>query len=110
MTAIGNFTATPEGFEGHLRTLTLDVPLTIVPAEPSDAEKAPDYRIMAGEGDAAYEVGAGWKHVGERAGAFVTLVIDDPAFTAPLRANLFADDRGTHVLAWSRPARGKPKG
>lgn len=109
MTAIGIFTATPEGFEGHLRTLTLAIPLTIVPAEPNGADKAPDYRIMAGEGDTAYEVGAGWKHVGERAGAFVALVIDDPAFVAPLRANLFAGDAGTHVLTWARPARGRPK-
>lgn len=110
MTAIGIFTATPEGFAGGLRTLTLDVPLTIVQAEPGNAEKAPDYRVMAGEGDAAYEVGAGWKHIGERAGEFVTLVIDDPAFAAPLRANLFAGDAGSHVLTWSRPARGRPKG
>ena len=58
---------------------------------------------------AVYEVGAGWKHIGERAGAFVALVIDDPAFTMPLRANLFAGDAGTHMLTWSRPARGKPK-
>lgn len=110
MTAIGIFIATPEGFEGRLRTLTLDVPLAIVLTEPSDADKAPDYRVMAGEGDAPYEVGAGWKHIGERAGVFVTLVIDDPAFAAPLRANLFAGDGGTHVLTWSRPGRGKPKG
>lgn len=110
MTAIGIFTATPEGFEGHLRTLTLYIPLAIVATESSDAEKAPDYRVMAGEGDTAYEVGAGWKHIGERAGAFVALVIDDPAFVVPLRANLFAGDAGTHVLTWSRPARRKPKG
>jgi uncharacterized protein (DUF736 family) len=109
MTAIGIFTATPEGFEGRLRTLTLDVPLIIVQAEPGTADKAPDYRVMAGEGDAAYEVGAGWKHIGERAGAFVTLVIDDPGFTVPLRANLFAGDAGTHLLTWSRPGRGRPK-
>lgn len=110
MTAIGIFTATPEGFEGRLRTLTLDVALTIVPADPSDAEKAPDYRVRAGDRDAAYEVGAGWKHFGERAGAFVALVLDDPAFPAPLRANLFAGEDGTHLLTWTRPARGRPKG
>lgn len=107
MTAIGIFAATPEG---HLRTLTLDIPLTIVSSEPSDAEKAPDYRVMAAGRDGTYEVGAGWKHVGEGAGAFVTLVLDDPAFVAPLRAYLFAGDAGTHVLTWSRPVRSWPKG
>lgn len=109
MTTIGIFTATSEGFEGRLHTLTLDIPLTIVPAEAGETEKAPDYRVMAGDGEATYEVGAGWKHIGERAGAYVALVIDDPALAAPLRANLFAGDGGTHILTWSRPARRRPK-
>ncbi len=109
MRAIGTFTPTGDGFAGHLRTLTLDIPLTIVAAEPSDSDKAPDYRIMAGAGDETYEVGAGWKQTGERAGAFVAVAIDDPVLAAPIRANLFAGDEGTHVLTWSRPAPRKQK-
>ena len=107
MTAIGTFTATPTGFEGRLQTLTLDVALTIVAEEPTDNAKAPTYRVFRGEGDEAFEVGAGWEHVGEKAGTFIVLVIDDPALPAPLRASLFAGDAGTHVLTWSRPARRK---
>lgn len=105
MTCIGTFTPTPDGFEGRLRTLTLDTVLTLVPAETGETGNAPDYRVMAGEGDDAFDVGAGWKHVGEKAGAYVALVIDDPALTQPLRANLFQSDVRTHVLMWSRPAR-----
>lgn len=105
MTCIGTFTATTNGFEGRLQTLTLDAILRIAEAEPSDAENAPDYRVMVGEGDESYEVGAGWKRVGDKAGAYVALLIDDPAFTQPLRANLFKADSGNHVLMWSRPAR-----
>ena len=105
MTCIGTFAATPDGFEGRLQTLTIDAPLTLVAADPGDTENAPDYRIMAGEGEETYEVGAGWKHVGDRAGSFVTLLIDDPALARPLRANLFSADNDDHVLIWSRSAR-----
>jgi uncharacterized protein (DUF736 family) len=105
MTCIGTFTATSNGFEGRLQTLTLGLMLAIVDAEPNDAENAPDYRITMGEGDDSYGVGAGWKRVGEKAGAYVALLIDDPAFTQPLRANLFHSDSGNHVLMWSRGPR-----
>ncbi|WP_341713547.1 DUF736 domain-containing protein [Erythrobacter sp.] len=109
MTCIGTFTATPEGFEGRLHTLTIDSVVTFVPSVSGDAERAPDYRIMAGEGDNAFEIGAGWKHVGDKAGSFVAVLIDDPALAQPLRANLFQAEAATHVLMWSRPARRRPK-
>lgn len=102
---IGTFAAADDGFAGRLHTLTLDVPLTLVPANTSDSENAPDYRVMAGDDDEAREVGAAWRHVGEKAGAFLALVIDDPAFVRPLRANLFRVDGDAHVLVWSRPSR-----
>ena len=107
---IGTFIAADGGFAGHLHTLTLDIDLTLVPADPSDSENAPDYRMMAGEGDEAREVGAAWKHVGEKAGDYLSLQIDDPAFIQPLRANLFQDDGNAHVLVWSRPSRREKAG
>lgn len=109
MTCIGTFTARPDGFEGRLQTLTINSALTIVPAEPGEADNAPDYRIMAGEGDTTFEVGAGWKRVGEKAGAYVAVLIDDPTLVQPLRANLFQSDPRTHVLMWSRPSRREAK-
>ena len=105
MACIGTFSATANGFEGRLHTLTIDTDLAIIPAEPGGADKAPDFRIMTGEGDAAFEIGAGWKRVGDKAGAYVAVLIDDPAFARPLRANLFQSDPRTHVLMWSRPSR-----
>ena len=102
---IGTFVAADGGFAGHLHTLTFDIDLVLVPAESSDSENAPDLRVIAGEGDEAREVGAGWKHVGEKAGDYVTVQIDDPAFIQPLRANLFKGENSGHVLVWSRPSR-----
>lgn len=109
MTCIGTFTATRDGFEGRLHTLQIDCPLTIIPAASTEADNAPDYRIIAGEGDTAFEVGAGWKRVGDKAGAYVAVLIDDPALVQPLRANLFQSDKHTHVLMWSRASRRESK-
>jgi uncharacterized protein (DUF736 family) len=93
MPQIGQFTRETTGFVGRVHTLTLYRELTIVPAEPSDAENAP-------------EIGAGWKRTGERAGEYLSLLIDDPALPQPIRANLFCDDGGAAwSLHWTRPVK-----
>jgi uncharacterized protein (DUF736 family) len=102
---IGTFRAVGGGYSGQLRTLSLSIELSLVPADPSDSENAPDFRVVAGEDEDAREIGAGWKHVGEKAGDYVSLQIDDPSFVQPLRANLFKGDDNGHVLVWSRPSR-----
>lgn len=102
---IGTFIAADGGFAGHLTTLTLDLDLVLLPVEGRDSENAPDFRVIAGSDDEAREVGAGWKHVGEKAGDYVAIQIDDPMFIQPLRANLFQGDGNSHVLVWSRPAK-----
>ena len=102
---IGTFIVEGGGFAGHLHTLTLDIEIALVPTDNSDSENAPDFRVIARTDDKAREVGAGWKHVGEKAGDYVALQIDDPAFIQPLRANLFQGDGNSHVLVWSRPSK-----
>ena len=107
---IGTFTAADGGFTGHLHTLSLDIDLVLVPAESSNSENAPDYRVFAGSDDQAREVGAAWKRTGEKAGDYVAIQIDDPLFAQPLRANLFKGDNNGHVLVWSRPSRRETAG
>ena len=102
---IGTFIAADGGFSGHLRTLTLDIDLFLVPTESSDSEHAPDYRVIAGSETQAREIGAGWKHVGEKAGDYVAVQIDDPMFIHPLRANLFQGNKHSHALVWSRASK-----
>ena len=111
MTHIGLFARTADGYTGHLRTLTLDVELTLVPAEHADAENAPDYRIHRGADADGPEVGAGWKRTGEKAGDYIAMLIDDPTLTQPLRANLFQSDvKGkAFALLWTRPAKREDK-
>lgn len=106
MTQIGQFTRTKSGYSGRLTALGIDAELALVQAEASDAENAPDYRVLLG-GEEGCEVGAGWKHVGERAGDYVSVQLDSPLFPRPLRANLFraGDDNSTWGLHWSRPSK-----
>jgi uncharacterized protein (DUF736 family) len=116
MPQIGQFNRSTSGFTGGIRTVVLDTELAIVPAEPTDArtqgdestrgQNAPDYRIHIGDEDGP-EVGAGWKRTGERAGEFIALVLDDPSFAQPIRANLFRDDDAGNAwsLHWNRLSR-----
>lgn len=113
MSLIGQFTRDDGGFIGHLDTLLLNQDVIIIPAEPSEVEHAPDFRVHVFDGmnnEPGAEIGAGWKHTGEKAGEYVALLLDDPSFARPIRANLFqsVDDASTWNLHWNRPPkRGK---
>lgn len=109
MALIGQFARTKTGFSGHIRTLSTNADLVLVPAENPDVENAPDYRIHLGDEDGP-EVGAGWKRTGEKAGEYISLIIDDPALALPIRANLFQSggDQTAWGLHWNRsPRRGE---
>lgn len=104
MAQIGQFTRIQSGYAGQVRTLLLDIELAFVPADNTDVENTPDYRIHLGSEDGA-EVGAGWKHTGERAGAYLSVVLDDPSLAQPIRARLFQSDEDGRDwgLHWTRP-------
>jgi len=104
MPQIGEFARNPTGYSGRIRTLSLDLDVAIIAAEASEVENAPDYRVHAGSKDGP-AIGAAWKRSGEKAGEFVSLLIDDPTFAQPIRANLFqnSDDNKSWSLQWSRP-------
>ncbi len=74
-----------------------------MPAIVSETDNAPNYRVLADD----VEIGAGWKRSGDKAGDYVSLLIDDPSFSQPIRANLFEVVRGgdTFHLIWNRPSR-----
>ena len=114
MTRIGDFTRNEDGYQGRIQTLSLNAELVFTPAN-TDAENAPDYRIhlQSSDGsDVGPEVGAGWKQHGEKAGDYIAVIIDDPAFIQPIRANLFQSSRDEHAftLHWNRPSRNKDRG
>ncbi len=104
MAQIGTFRRTTDGYTGTIHTFTLkrDV-IIIVPALASDTDNAPNYRVLADD----VEIDAGWKRTGDKAGDYLSLLIDDPSFVQPIRANLFEAVRGgdTFHLIWNRPSR-----
>lgn len=112
MTQIGSFQRTRQGYEGRIHTLGLDVQLCLVPADKTDTENAPDWRIHLGDSETGPEVGAGWDRTGEKAGAYVSLMIDCPTLVQPIRANLFrsSPQEGLHQLLWNRPQRRDERG
>ncbi len=107
MAQIGQFTRLRGLFSGRVRTLALDAHLVLCPTN-SGAEggAAPHYSVHLNDADGV-EVGAGWKRTGERAGDYIAIMLDDPTFPAPFRANLFQQDHDKKVwiLVWSRPSK-----
>lgn len=109
MAQIGHFTRTESGFEGEFRALGIKEDITLVPAEPSEAENAPNYRVLLGD-DEGLDIGAGWTHVGDRAGEFVSITIYSPLFGGTFRANLFrAGDGGSAWVLHTNPPSRKRK-
>ncbi len=108
MPQIGEFARDETGFIGHFGTLLLHQDIIIVAAELSDAENTPDYRVHLFDGmsnETGPEIGAAWKRTGEKAGEYLSVLIDDPTLPQPIRANLFRDDDAgaSWSLHWSRP-------
>ncbi|TPK24007.1 DUF736 family protein [Mesorhizobium sp. B2-5-9] len=103
MAQIGIFTRNDDGFFGNISTLMIDAKLSILPAEKSGAEHAPEHRIYCD----GVEIGAAWDRTGEKAGAYLSVLIDDPSFTYPVRASLFqaAAEKDVWNLHWSRPSK-----
>lgn len=121
---IGSFRREGGELVGRLLTLTLDVPLRLVPSggrsagdradddadapRDSRSNKGPDWHVYvddAGDdGQHGPRVGAGWMRRG-RHGAYITFRVDCPTLPGPLFASLWPD-RGqeeAHNLYWSRP-------
>ncbi len=108
MSQIGQFTRTKSGYSGRVRTLTLDAEVVLVPADRSDADNAPDYRIHLGHDGRGPEIGAGWKRTGEKAGEYVSLLIDDPTLRQPIRACISGESRIQQLTLDATNRRGRP--
>jgi uncharacterized protein (DUF736 family) len=98
MATIGTFTKDASGnLNGIIKTLTLNVKAAQFRAAEKDSDKAPDYRIFAGQ----TEFGAAWKKVSRDNRDYLSVKLDDPSFPAPIYASLVDADEG-YSLIWSR--------
>src|SRR6185295_7554890 len=90
MAQIGTFTRDEDGsYTGTIRTLSLNIKVRFIPAEPSQNEKAPDVRVLAANN---VEIGAAWKRTSKENTVYHSVKLDDPSFPAPIFANLVAVD------------------
>ena len=90
-------------FEGNLKTLSINAPITILPVTPA-SERSPNYKILSN----GAEVGAGWTKTGRQSGEdYVSLTFDAPELPTKIYANLGVaagqDDDDTFAIIWNRP-------
>lgn len=99
MATIGIFKKSGEGYSGNIRTLALDVEVSLIPVV-GKGENLPDFKVMV---LGRIDIGAGWIQTGKQSGrSYVFLKIDDPSLPAPITANLFAMRDGDYELIWTR--------
>jgi uncharacterized protein (DUF736 family) len=98
MATIGTFTKDDAGnYNGAIKTLTLNVKQATFRQVEKDNDKAPDFRIFAGQ----TEFGAAWKKTSRENRDYLSVKLDDPSFPAPIYAGLVDADEG-YSLIWSR--------
>ncbi|MBU1212605.1 MAG: DUF736 domain-containing protein [Alphaproteobacteria bacterium] len=102
MPIIGTFKADKDGYSGSIRTLTLNAKVRIVAIDQKTSPQSPDFRIISG----MTEIGAAWRKTAEDQTSYLSVRLDDPTFTAPIRAALIekTDDGGLRLL-WRREKR-----
>ena len=99
MAQIGQFTRDKSGFTGRIQALTFYRDLSLVPAESSDAETAPDYRVHLGDAEGP-EIGAGWKRTGKKAGEIFLM---NPTVPDSLDGRYFGPLPVTSIVARAVP-------
>jgi uncharacterized protein (DUF736 family) len=83
---------------GTIRTLSLNIKVRFVPAEPL-AEREGTGPACAGGQQCG--IGAAWKRTSKENTVYHSVKLDDPSFPAPIYANLVAVD-DLYALVWSR--------
>ena len=103
MTAIGYVRKENDGrYKGHLRTVSIQAEIDIVPNLHKTADSHPDFRVVT----QGIEIGAGWTKRGETPGKeYVSLSIAAPEFgPKKLYANLGraagSDEEDLYAVIW----------
>ena len=101
MANIGTFTKTGNEYKGEIVTMSVQQKNVRIVPEDSDNENAPSHRVFVGRA----EIGAAWTKRSNEGRDYLSVKLDDPSFTAPIFAQLFAGEGDEHDLVWSRQTR-----
>jgi uncharacterized protein (DUF736 family) len=108
---IGHFTydLDHDTYADEITTLTLQRSNVVFRPTAKSGDREPDYRVVQERDGAMVEFGAAWKRGSDRRGAFLSVVLDDPALLSSLNAALFHSDPDKRAtLVWQRPTRKTP--
>lgn len=98
MSIIAHLHASESGYEGVFETLTCaPAPLRFEPNADKVHDRMPDFRIYRG----ASEIGGAWIKRAAAGRAYLSVILDDPAFAAPIECRLVEGQEGFR-LVWSR--------
>ncbi len=104
MGVLGTFKQSKQGgWEGTIRTLTIERKVRLIPNDNRRTDRAPDFLLMMGW----TRIGEAWesKSRADPPREYLRVEFDDPVFDAPRTAALFADQDGlTAELVWNRPS------
>lgn len=99
---IGSFRPSQQGgWAGHIKTLTIDRKVRLVPNDDRVSATAPAFRLMLGWA----KIGDAWEErsKGENSCDYLRLRFEDPSFPNPRIAALLPNVEGTSArLVWDR--------
>jgi len=101
MAKIGSFKKVSGELRGQIMTLAIQAKSVRIVADENASGNAPSHRAYIGDA----EVGAAWSKRTSDDRPYLSVKLDDPSFTAPIFAHLFAGEDGEFDLVWNRPAR-----
>jgi uncharacterized protein (DUF736 family) len=101
MAKIGTFKKVSGEFRGQITTLSVQAKSVRIAPEKDPSGNAPSHRVFIGD----VEVGAAWEKQTQDKRPYLSVKLDDPSFTAPIFAQLFAGEGDEHDLVWSRQTR-----
>ena len=97
---IGTFKSTGVGFAGNIKTLTLNIEVTLEPNRKKQSDKVPDFHLFHGTD----EIGTGYKKATEEGLEYINIKFDDPSFAYPVYCSIFPNSQREELsVSWNRP-------
>lgn len=97
-------------YEGHIRTLNIQIPIRLIENPHKASQGAPDYRVISKSGGQDIEVGSAWRNtsspkiIGDESTEYLSINIDDPSMPNALNVAAFrSQETDTWNIVWSRP-------